>query len=112
MNAKDLMTFYESDRKLSKFLHIIRDSPVYPVLYDSKNTVLSLPPIINGDHSKIKLSTKNIFIECTATDLTKANVVLNTIVTMYSAYCETPFVYGYLFCWIVPNLFLPLLSYI
>ena len=43
-------------------------------------TVLSLPPIINGAHSAIKLETKNVFIECTATDLTKAKIVLNTMV--------------------------------
>ena len=34
--------------------------------------VLSMPPIINGSHSKITLATRNVFIECTATDLTKA----------------------------------------
>lgn len=93
MSGHELMEYYQNDRKLSKFLHIIQDKPHYPVIYDSNDRVLSLPPIINGDHSKIKLSTKNIFIECTATDLTKANVVLNTIVTMFSAYCKTPFVY-------------------
>lgn len=43
-------------------------------------TVLSLPPIINGAHSAITLQTKNVFIECTATDLTKAKTVLNTMV--------------------------------
>jgi len=43
-------------------------------------TVLSLPPIINGAHSAITLQTKNVFIECTATDLTKAKIVLNTMV--------------------------------
>ncbi|KAJ3345073.1 hypothetical protein HDU83_004440 [Entophlyctis luteolus] len=91
MNGEELMTFYEADRKLSKFLHIIRDSPRYPVIYDSKRRVLSLPPIINSDHSKIKLTTKNVFIECTATDLTKAKVVLNTVVTMFSEYCKEKF---------------------
>ncbi|KAG5528486.1 hypothetical protein RHGRI_029245 [Rhododendron griersonianum] len=54
-------------------------------------TVLSLPPIINGAHSAITLKTKNVFIECTATDLTKAKVVLNTMVTMFSTYCERKF---------------------
>ena len=93
MNAQELMEFYESDRKLSKFLHIIRDEPMYPVIYDSTGQVLSLPPIINSNHSKISLNTKNIFIECTATDLVKANIVLNTIVTMFSGYCEKPFTY-------------------
>ena len=46
-----------------------------------------MPPIINGDHSKITLNTKNVFIECTATDLHKAEIVLDTMVTMFSEYC-------------------------
>ncbi|KAK9715684.1 hypothetical protein RND81_06G182400 [Saponaria officinalis] len=86
--ADELMEFYKSDLKLKKFLHIIAESPVFPVIYDSKRTVLSLPPIINGAHSAISLKTKNVFIECTATDLTKAKIVLNTMVTMFSVYCE------------------------
>ncbi|KAF9584696.1 phenylalanine--tRNA ligase subunit beta [Lunasporangiospora selenospora] len=91
MNAEELMSFYESDKHLSKFLPIIRSSPVYPIIYDSKRRVLSLPPIINSNHSKISLNTKNVFIECTGTDLTKANVVLNTMVSMFSEYCAEPF---------------------
>ncbi|KAK7292132.1 hypothetical protein RIF29_07851 [Crotalaria pallida] len=90
--ADELMEFYKSDMKLKKFLHIIEDSPVFPVLYDHKRTVLSLPPIINGAHSAITLETKNVFIECTATDLTKAKIVLNTMVTTFSEYCENKFV--------------------
>uniref|UniRef100_A0A6N2NIA7 phenylalanine--tRNA ligase n=1 Tax=Salix viminalis TaxID=40686 RepID=A0A6N2NIA7_SALVM len=89
--ADELMEFYKSDMKLKKFLHIIENSPVFPVIYDSKRTVLSLPPIINGAHSAITLKTKNVFIECTATDLTKANIVLNTVVTTFSAYCQRKF---------------------
>lgn len=52
------MEFYEKDAKIKKFLYIIRDSPVFPIIKDSKGVVLSLPPIINGDHSKISLATK------------------------------------------------------
>ncbi|KAM1026360.1 hypothetical protein ACFX13_040004 [Malus domestica] len=89
--ADELMEFYKSDLKLKKFLHIIENSPVFPVLYDHKRTVLSLPPIINGAHSAITLKTKSVFVECTATDLTKAKIVLNTIVTAFSAYCEKKF---------------------
>ncbi|CAN1832694.1 Phenylalanine--tRNA ligase beta subunit, cytoplasmic [Linum perenne] len=85
--ADELMECYKSDLKLKKFLHIIEGSPVYPVIYDHKRTVLSLPPIINGAHSAITLKTKNVFIECTATDLTKAKIVLNTVVTAFSSYC-------------------------
>ncbi|CAK9233476.1 unnamed protein product [Sphagnum troendelagicum] len=90
-NAAELMEFYKSDMKLKKFLNIIESSLVYPVLYDSKRRVLSLPPIINGAHSAITLKTRNIFIECTATDLTKAKIVLNTMVTMFSQYSTPQF---------------------
>ncbi|PIN23352.1 Phenylalanyl-tRNA synthetase beta subunit [Handroanthus impetiginosus] len=89
--ADELMEFYKSDLKLKKFLHIIENSPVFPVIYDRNRTVLSLPPIINGSHSAITVKTKNVFIECTATDLTKANIVLNTMVTMFSVFCERKF---------------------
>ena len=44
-----------------------------------------------GEHSKITLNTKNVFIEATATDLQKAIVVLDTVVTMFSQYCKLPF---------------------
>lgn len=93
-HADELLRFYETDvtaKHLKPYVGIIKDSPRYPVILDSLGTVLSLPPIINGSHSKIKLTTKNVFIECTATDLTKANIVLDTVVTMFSEYCSVPF---------------------
>lgn len=86
-----MMSLYENDNKLKKFLPIIRDSPVYPVVYDSERTVISVPPIINSDHSKITLNTKNVFIEVTATDETKAMVALNTICVEFSRYCANPY---------------------
>lgn len=90
MDAIELMDFYSTHVQLKQYLPIIRDSPVYPVMLDSKNRVLSLPPIINGDHSKISVNTRNIFIECTATDLTKAKVVVDTLVTLFSVHCAKP----------------------
>lgn len=93
MDGEELMNFYAIHPQLKAYLPIIKDSKVYPVIYDAKGVVLSLPPIINGDHSKISLNTKNIFIECTATDLTKAKIVLDTIVTMFSQHCSEPFTF-------------------
>ncbi|KAA8593744.1 hypothetical protein FQN60_004578, partial [Etheostoma spectabile] len=89
--ATQLMSLYKTDSHLKHYLHIIEDKPVYPIIYDSNGIVLSMPPIINGDHSKITLTTKNVFIECTATDLTKAKIVLDMMVTMFSEYCSQPF---------------------
>lgn len=91
MDMIKMYDVFQQHQQLKAYLHITKDSPVYPVIYDSKRVVLSQPPIINGEHSKIRLETKDVFIECTATDLTKANVVLNTMVAMFSEYCKTPF---------------------
>lgn len=93
-SATELLEFYETQaagKHLKPYVPIIKHSPLYPVILDSQERVLSLPPIINGSHSKITLNTKNVFIECTATDLTKANIVLDTVITMFSEYCAQPF---------------------
>ncbi|KAH9943394.1 phenylalanyl-tRNA synthetase [Epithele typhae] len=90
-NAEELMTIYESEKHLSRYLHIIRDSPVYPIIYDNQDRVASMPPIINSERSKITLNTKNIFIDITATDETKLGIVANIISTMFSEYCAEPF---------------------
>ncbi|OLP92015.1 putative phenylalanine--tRNA ligase beta subunit [Symbiodinium microadriaticum] len=92
MDGNRMMEVLSAHQQLKTYLPIIRSSPVYPVIYDSNRVVLSLPPIINGEHSKIKMETKDVFIECTATDLTKANIVLNTVVAMFAEYCKEPFV--------------------
>ncbi|KAG7309947.1 hypothetical protein JYU34_004463 [Plutella xylostella] len=89
--APELMELYSNHAQLKQYLGIIRDSPVYPIIKDKNGVILSMPPIINGDHSKITLNTKNVFIECTATDLTKAIVVLDTMVCMFSQYCSNKF---------------------
>lgn len=91
MDANKMFEVLSQHQQLKNYLHLVKDSPVYPVIYDSKRRVLSQPPIINGEHSKIRLETKDVFIECTAIDLTKANVTLNTVVAMFAEYCKEPF---------------------
>ena len=92
--ADELLDWYRTDEKgkhIKPYTDLIYDSPVYPVITDADGTVLSLPPIINGSHSKISPATKDVFIECTATDHTKGHIVLQTIVAMFSQYCADPF---------------------
>ena len=91
MNGEELMQFYKNDKNLGKYLPIIEGSPVYPVILDANRNVCSLPPIINSDLSKITLDTKNVFLDVTGTDRTKVEIVVNTLVAMFSRYCETPF---------------------
>lgn len=83
----------QTDKHLSRYLHIIRDSPVYPIIYDSTQQVLSMPPIINSQHTKITLDTKNVFIDLTATDQTKLSIVTNIMVTMFAQYTKEPLTY-------------------
>jgi phenylalanyl-tRNA synthetase beta chain len=64
---------------------------VYPIIYDKEDRVLSMPPIINSEHSKITLNTRNVFVDMTATDLTKLGIVANIMATMFAEYCEEPF---------------------
>ncbi|KAH8057242.1 phenylalanine-tRNA ligase [Aureococcus anophagefferens] len=88
--AKALLDHYKAAaecKHLKPYCGIIYDAPNYPVIRDAAGVVLSLPPIINGRHSRIQAHTTDVFIECTATDEYKANVVCNTMVAMFSEYC-------------------------
>ena len=49
-----LQHMLEHDQKLKKFVPLILDSIVYPVVLDANRTVLSLPPIINSAHSAVR----------------------------------------------------------
>ena len=88
MDASQLFEVLKKDQKLKKYLHIIEDKLKFPVFYDAKGTVLSLPPIINSDTTKISLETKNVFIEMTGTDLHKLEVCLAVLAGQFSQHCQ------------------------
>ena len=69
-------------------MHSIEDKPKYPVFYDATGQVLSLPPIINSDNTKITLDTKNVFIEMTGTDLHKLETCLVIVAGLFSRHCQ------------------------
>jgi phenylalanyl-tRNA synthetase beta chain len=61
-----------------KFRQLLLGS-VYPVLMDSRGNLLSFPPIINAEHTRIKGGVKNLFVEVTGTDKTTVAKVLANI---------------------------------
>jgi len=71
MDCVQLFDVLRKDQKLKKYLHTIEDMHKYPVFYDATGAVLSLPPIINSEATKISFDTKNVFIEITGWDLHK-----------------------------------------
>jgi phenylalanyl-tRNA synthetase beta chain len=86
-----LLSHLAADPKLKHYVPLLANEEYLPVFLDSNGVVMSLPPLINSEHSKLKISTKNVIIDITAKDLTKASIVLNTLVTMFSIYCASPF---------------------
>jgi len=80
MNGHEMIASYTEHAQLKSYLHLIKDSAKYPCIVDANNVILSVPPIINGDHSKMSKETKDVFIEVTALDPTKARIVLHVLI--------------------------------
>ena len=60
--------------------HIVEPNPVWPILLDSRNNVLSFPPIINSnDLGRITPETHNVLVEVTGTSV---ETVLNALMMM------------------------------
>jgi phenylalanyl-tRNA synthetase beta chain len=58
----------------------------YPIIADSVGAVLSFPPIINGNATKVDETCRNLFVEVTATDQKAAEDTLAIIAaTLYDA---------------------------
>jgi phenylalanyl-tRNA synthetase beta chain len=91
VDGDGLMRILKDDPKLSKYLYLLEGFDKYPVMMDSNNVIMSLPPIINSQHTKMTLDTHNVFIDITGLDFTKCEIVLNTLVAMFSVYCKDQF---------------------
>ncbi|MCS7135351.1 MAG: phenylalanine--tRNA ligase subunit beta, partial [Candidatus Aenigmarchaeota archaeon] len=62
----------------------ILEGDKYPIIIDSVGNVLSFPPIINSEYTKLEVNTKNVFVDITALDEKAANEVLNIIATTFA----------------------------
>jgi len=79
MSGPEIMSKHE---KGVEFGPIIQYHKKWPLLYDSKGQVLSLPPIINSnDLGRMTTETKNLFVEVTGTHLLTVHQALNIITT-------------------------------
>lgn len=65
----------------------------HPSLHYIPHCITSLTALHPSPYhsTQITLKTTNVLIECTATDLTKAEIVLQTVCAMFSEYCRQPF---------------------
>ena len=78
MNLEEILLLHE---KGIEYAHILEGKEVYPIIFDSKNEVLSFPPIINGIITTVTDNTKNLFLDLTGTDFKAVNLALNILST-------------------------------
>ena len=84
LDEKDMMTpgeILEKHPKGVDYAHLLKDLKKYPLLIDSKGIVLSMPPIINSEDTRVTMDSKNLFIDVTGLNEISINKALNIIVT-------------------------------
>lgn len=74
----------KKNQKGEKYAHLIDKFDKYPLILDKDNKVLSMPPIINGELTKLSEDTKNIIVDVTGTDEKAVNQALNIICSSFA----------------------------
>jgi phenylalanyl-tRNA synthetase beta chain len=78
LTMDEILEKHPKGRDYSK---IVRDFPLYPLIVDKDDNVLSFPPIINGERTRVTIDTKNILLDTTGTDKRAVGVAVNIICT-------------------------------
>lgn len=76
MNAREMLRRVD---KGQEYGWILKGFDRYPLLLDSRGQVLSMPPIINSEETKLEEDVKNIVIDVTGTDKEVVNKILAII---------------------------------
>ncbi len=78
MSMDEILEKHPKGRDYAK---IVRDFPLFPLIVDRDDHVLSFPPIINGERTRVTIETKNILLDTTGTDRRAVGVAVNIICT-------------------------------
>ncbi len=63
------------------YAFVLEGKKRYPIIVDRNGEVLSFPPIINGVTTAVTESTRDIFVDCTGTDLNAVKAAVNILTT-------------------------------
>ncbi len=77
----NLIEILEKHPKGVDYAFTLEGAEKYPIIVDSQQNVLSFPPIINGELTRITEETKNLFIEVTGKSQLAVDQALNIVVT-------------------------------
>ena len=80
MTIKEILTELPKGKEYGWILQGNR----YPIIMDAVGKVLSFPPIINSEYTKLETKTRNVFVDITALDEKAAMEVLNIIATTFA----------------------------
>ncbi|MDD1717780.1 MAG: phenylalanine--tRNA ligase subunit beta [Methanoregulaceae archaeon] len=86
LDFSDSLTMEEILEKHPKgraYAHIVRDFPKFPLIVDDQDRVLSFPPIINGELTRVTKETNNLLLDTTGTDMKAVMVAVNIICTAF-----------------------------
>ncbi len=92
-----LARILEMHPKGRDYAHIVSGKPVMPLIEDAGGQVLSFPPIINGELTRVTGQTTNLLLDVTGTDpraVQTALKVLTTALITAGGRCETVLVDG------------------
>jgi len=79
-----LQEILEKHEKGVAYSHLVDWASRYPLLIDREGRVLSMPPIINGELTRVDEHTKNLFLDVTGTDINAVARSLSVLVTALS----------------------------
>lgn len=81
MTPNEILTEHDKGKD---YAHLIQDFDKYPLILDKDDQVLSMPPIINGELTKLTEDTHNIIVDVTGTDERAVNQALNIICSSFA----------------------------
>ncbi|KZX16533.1 phenylalanine--tRNA ligase beta subunit [Methanobrevibacter cuticularis] len=83
LNALSPKEILEEHDKGTKYAKLLSKFDKYPLILDKSDNVISMPPIINGELTKLTENTKNIIVDVTGTDEKAVNQTLNIICSSF-----------------------------
>ena len=81
MSLREILTHH---KKGQSYAHLLDQHDKYPLIMDSEDNILSMPPIINGELTKLTTETRNLFVDVTGTDQLAVERTLNIIATSFA----------------------------
>jgi phenylalanyl-tRNA synthetase beta chain len=66
------------------YAHVVEQYPRYPLIVDAHDRVLSFPPIINGELTRVTNETRTILLDTTGTDPRAVEIAVNIICTAFA----------------------------